>query len=99
MPAIIAALLGGLINIVGTLAGRVLVALGIGVVTYSGINTAIDFLKSQAISGLSALPADLVGIIAYMKVGVCINILSSAYLARLALNGMTSGSFKKWVLK
>ena len=36
MPAFIAALLGGLITVVGTMAGRVLVSLGIGVVTYVG---------------------------------------------------------------
>ena len=78
MPAILAALLGGLINIVGTMAGRVLVALGIGVVTYSGISATLNWLKTEAIQSVSGLPAEVIGFIAYMKVGVCINIIFSA---------------------
>ena len=37
MPVFIAAIGGVLINLVGTLAGRVLIALGISVVTYTGV--------------------------------------------------------------
>lgn len=37
MPAFLAALLGGLINIASTLTGRVLVALGLGVASYTGL--------------------------------------------------------------
>lgn len=99
MPAILAALLGGLINIVGTMAGRVLVALGIGVVTYSGISVTLNWLKTEAIQSVSGLPAEVIGLIAYMKVGVCINIIFSAILIRAALNGLTGDTMKRWVLK
>ena len=99
MPAILAALLGGLINIVGTMAGRVLVALGIGVVTYSGMRVTLEWLKTQAVQSVSGLPAELIGLIAYMKVGVCINIIFSAILIRAALNGLTGDKMKRWVLK
>ena len=99
MPTFIAALGGLLINLVGTLAGRALIALGISVVTYSGVNVTMNALKAQAISSFSALPAEVFGILGIMKVGQCISIITSAIVARLVLNGLTGDTFKKWVHK
>lgn len=99
MPIFLAALGGVLINIAATVAGRVLIALGIGVVTYTGLDASTTWLKGQALSSLEGLPADLVALIAFLKVGVCINIITSAIAARFVLEGLTNGSFKKWVLK
>lgn len=99
MPIFIAALGGMLINLVGSLVGRVLVALGIGLVTYTGVSSSLDFLKSQAISSFASLPAEMMAIIGLMKVGVCISIVTSAITARLVLNGLTGGTFKRWVHK
>ena len=99
MPIFIAAIGGMLINIAGTLAGRVLIALGISVVTYTGMSTGLDWIKSQALSSFALLPPEMLSIVAYMKVGVCISIVSSAVAARLVLNGLTGGTFKKWVSK
>lgn len=99
MPVFIAALGGMLINLVGTLAGRVLVALGISVVTYTGISIALDAIKSQAISSFTALPPEMLSIITMMRVGQCISIVSSAIVARLVLNGLTGDTVKRWVGK
>lgn len=99
MPAIVAALLGGLISITKTLVGRVLVALGIGAVTYSGITTALDYAKSQALSALSAGPAELAQLLGFLGVGEFISIISSALLARLVLTGLSSGALKRFVLQ
>ncbi|MBI3102760.1 MAG: DUF2523 domain-containing protein [Burkholderiales bacterium] len=99
MPIFIAAIGGMLINVVGTLAGRVLIALGISVVTYTGINASLDTLKMQAISNFSGLPSELFSLVAYLKVGQCISIVSSAIAARMLLDGITSDTFKRWVLK
>lgn len=99
MPAIIAAIGGMLLNIVGSLVGRVLVALGISVVTYTGIIATIDSLRDDAIAALNGLPGELLGLLAYMKVGVAISIITSAITARLVLMGLTSGTFKRWVIK
>ena len=57
MPVFIAALGGMLINIVGSLVGRVLVALGMAVVTYTGVNASLEAMKTQAIQSFAALPA------------------------------------------
>lgn len=99
MPVFIYALGGMLISVVGTLAGRVLVALGIGVVTYTGMNTALGWIKTQAITSFALLPADVMNIVGMMKVGVCISIVTSAIMARLVLSGLTSDTVKKWVIK
>lgn len=99
MPVFIAAIGGMLINIVGTLVGRVLIALGMGVATYTGLSTALDALKQQAVQQFSALPPEVLGMLGAMKVGVAISIVCSAIAARLLLDGLNSGTFKKWVIK
>lgn len=97
MPLFVAALLGGLINIAGTLAGRVLISLGFGVVAYTGISTSLAFVKTQAVGAFQGLPADMVQLLSYMKVGESISIISSALLVRLALNGLTGDTIKRLV--
>lgn len=99
MPLLIAAIGGMLINLVGTLVGRVLIALGISVVTYTGLSLTLDWMKSQAVSALGGLPAEALGMLSTMKVGVAISIVTSAILARQVLNGLTGDTMKKWVGK
>lgn len=102
MPIFLAALLGGLSGAAGSLVGRVLVSLGLGFVTFSGINTLIDWAKTSLVSSLTGLPADAVGLLTTMRVGVAISMLFSALLMRLALNGLTSvasGSVTRMVQK
>lgn len=99
MPAILLALGTLLLQIVGSMAGRVLVALGIGVATYTGISTTAGWVKSQAVSALLGLGPEVVGILGMLKVGVCINIIFSAMLARAVINGIQGDTFKRWVHK
>lgn len=88
-----------LINIAASLVGRVLVALGMGIVTYTGINAALDALKTQAIQQFASLPPEVFGMLSVMKVGVAISIVTSAIAAKLLLDGLTSDTFKRWTLK
>lgn len=90
------ALLGGLINIAGTLTGRVLIALGISVATYSGINASLDFLKSGAVSAMLSLPPQVVGMLSLMKVGSCVSMMVSAVVVRMTLQGLKDGVMKAW---
>ncbi|MDQ0608899.1 hypothetical protein QFZ83_003070 [Variovorax sp. W1I1] len=99
MPAVLLALGTLLLQIVGSLAGRVLVALGIGVATYTGLNTTFTWLKSQAVSAFLGLGPEVVGILGMLKVGVCINIIFSAMLARAVINGIQGDTFKRWIHK
>ena len=97
MPAILAMLGGMLINITGSIVGQVLVALGIGVATYTGIDITLDWLKAQAVSNFQVLDPRIVGMLGVLKVGECISIVTSAMLARATINGVQSGTFKRWV--
>lgn len=99
MPVFVAAIAGALINIVGTLVGRVLVALGMAVVTFTGINASLDALKTQAITSFQGLPPEVFGMLSTMKIGVAISIVTSAIGARLLLDGLTSDTLKRWTFK
>lgn len=99
MPAFIAMLWGALVTLTGSLAGRVLIALGLSVVTYTGVSASLDFLKSQAITAMGGAGSQVLGMLGVMKVGECISILFSAMLTRQIGQGLTSDSVKRWVLK
>lgn len=88
MPVFIASVLGGLLNVAGSLVGRVLIALGLTVVSYTGVDTVLGKLKADAIGALMGLPPDLVAMLGYMKVGVCISIIASAVAVRMGLSGL-----------
>lgn len=99
MPAIIAMLLGGLINVAGTIAGRVLIALGIGVVTYTGMSSLVGQLQGSIVTAFSALPSELLAVVYALKVGQALGIIMAATSARLVLNGLTSEGFKRFVVR
>lgn len=90
-------LLGGLAAMVPTLVGQVLIAAGIGVATYTGVDVALSWLKTGAVTALLGLPSELIGVLALMKVGSCISMVASAILVRAGLQGMQSGTVKNWV--
>lgn len=99
MPAIVWAIGSLLVSLAGSLAGRVLIGLGIGVVTYTGMSTSLNFLKTQAVNAFHQLPPEVLGMLGVLRVGQCISIVSSAMVARLVINGVQSDTFKRWVLK
>jgi len=89
---------GVLIAITGNIVGRVLASLGLSVVTYVGISRAMTWLRDQIVSSLSALPPDVVQLLGLMKVGTCLTILFSCMFASMLLTGMSSDTFKKWII-
>ena len=90
---------GVLLSIVGSLVGRVLTALGVGVIAYVGISSSIGWLKTGAVSALLALPPVVVGILSTLQVGSCVSMVFSAMLIRFTLQGMQSDTVKSWVKK
>lgn len=99
MPLFVAALLGGLVNIAGTLAGRVMIALGFGAVTYTGLSTSLAWLKTQAVSSFAGMGTEVVQLLAALKVGESISIVTSAILVKQLLNGLSSDAVKRFILK
>lgn len=99
MPVFIAAIGGMLINLVGTLVGRVMIALGISVITYTGMSTSLEWLKTNALQAVSGLPSQVIQILGILRVGQCISIVFSAILARMIIQGLQGDTIKKWVTK
>lgn len=91
MPLILAALWSTLAAAVGTLVGKVLVSLGIGFVTFSGVTALLTWAKNTFLAGVGGLPADAVGILYTAKVDVCVSMLLSALTIRLTLAGLSAG--------
>lgn len=96
MPALIAALWTGFLAVLTSAAGQVVVALGMGVVTYTGVDTSLTFFKTMAIQHLAALPPTVYQLLGYMKVGVCVSMIMSATVMRLTIGGLKSGVIKRW---
>lgn len=97
MPIWVASLMGGLVQVAGTLVGRVLLALGVSFLSYQGIDTSLTWLSSQIASAFAGLPAQVVSVLSAAGVGSALGIVMSALAARLVLDSLTSG--KKMVFK
>lgn len=102
MPAFIGWLLGGIAASLGTWVGRVLVSLGISYVTYTGVDVLLSSTKGSALDGLAALAATspvAAAFVGALQVGTCVNILFSAYVARVAVRGLSGGTLTRMVNK
>jgi len=102
MPWLIAAIWTAFRAMLPSLAGQVLLALGIGVITTVGVNAGIGAFKSQMLSALQGLPAASVQMLGLMKVGVCVSMLFGALVSRMARKGMQAaagGTLKSWTKK
>ena len=99
MPLFLASLLGGLVTVAGSIVGRVLIALSIGYVSYSGLSALLDALRGQVIGYLTGAPAQVVAIMGLLKVDVALSVVFSAYAARLILAGLTSDKITRMVFK
>lgn len=100
MPLFISAILGGLIEIAGSLVGRVLIALGFGFVEYTGISVLVDSVKQQALSlvanvGASSL-AEWAG---FFRIDVHISVILSAIGVKVALNALGGDKIRRLVQK
>lgn len=99
MPLLIPVFLGALAAAAGSIAGRVLIALGISAVTYVGVQASLGWAESFIASRWSALPAQAVAVLGALRVGEDIGIIFGACLAKMTLNGLTSDSFTVWRTK
>lgn len=88
LAALFATLGGVLINASRSMVIQALIALGISVITYQGVDTSITWLKTQALASISGLPSDLIALLAYLGVGQAINIIFSAMVMRMTLQGI-----------
>ena len=94
----IAALWGALATAMGSLIGRALIALGIGFVTYKGIDLGIASLKTQVVNGVNSLPADALNLVGYLWLDKALTVIFSGVVTSLSMRAV-GGSVKKMVFK
>lgn len=99
MHIFLSALIGALITAAGSLVGRVLLSLGIGMVVFTGLDASITWARDFTMGQLAGTGGNTVKVIGALKIGTVVSILASAYTARLLLNGLQGGTIKKWVNK
>lgn len=97
MPVFIGALIGALIDIAGTLVGKVLVSLGLGYAVFTGVDASIAWARDYTIASISGMGGVAVGIAATLKVGVFVSMVASAFVVRLTLVGLQSGTMRRMV--
>ena len=93
------AVIGLLVQVVGTLAGKALIGLGIGYATYKGIDTFVIAGKAQFFSSITGLDPATVQTMGVLQIGTAVNMLCSAILTRLAIKGMTGGAMTAMRIK
>lgn len=73
------------VGIIGSIAKRVLSALGIGVVSYVGFDQLLSYVLGRLKHHLSELPAAALSLAGKANVDIAINIVFSAYAVSLTL--------------
>lgn len=74
-----------LLSIAGPIITRVLIQLGIGIVSYAAISTAVASLVNSAKSYYLGLPADVLSILSMSGASDAFGIITAAIMARLSL--------------
>lgn len=82
-----------LMGLIGPLARQLLVSLGIGLVTFVGMDAAVGGALSAAKSSLSGLPAAVTSVMALAGFFTAFSVLAGAMVARVSL--MTLKRFGK----
>lgn len=98
MPLLMS-LLGGLLTIAGSMVGRILLALGMGYVSYSGFDLLVGWLLNQIKSDISSMPAEVVQFLAYLWVDRAITMVFAAYSAAIVVKLAGSTKITKLVTK
>ncbi|WP_404302694.1 DUF2523 domain-containing protein [Alicycliphilus denitrificans] len=100
MPWIASVFLAGLLQLVSSFVGRVLVALGFGYVEYVGISTLVDTVKTQATGLLSSVGASsLAEWAGFFRIDQHISIVISAIGVKVLLNSLGGDKVRRLVQK
>lgn len=86
-----------LLSLAGPLVVQVLVALGVGVVTVSGVDLAVNQAMAWCTSAVGGIPADLLNVLAIGGFFQGMSYIGGAFAARIAMAGV-AGAFKKFFL-
>ena len=94
LPALIGALAGAM----GSLIGRAVIALGIGYVTYKGLDVMIGALRDNVVAQVSGLSGQALQFVSFLYVDKALSMIMSAVVISLSMR-LISGGVKKMVVK
>lgn len=83
----------------GPMIGRVLLALGMGYVSYKGFDTSITWLLNSIKSSISSMPAEIISFLGWLWLDKAISMIFSAYAAASLVKLAGSASVTKLVSK
>lgn len=99
MQIFIGWIVGGFLAAAASFVGRFLISLGIGYVTYQGLDILLTGIQTQIFINLNNPLPEVNAALNMLNIGKCINVTFSAIIARNLLNGLTGGSITKAVIK
>jgi len=74
-----------LLSLVKPLISRILIALGIGLVSVVGINSVIDQIKNALVNNIGGLPADVFGLFMLAGMGQALGIITGAITTKILI--------------
>ncbi|MEK7882965.1 DUF2523 domain-containing protein [Methyloversatilis sp. NSM2] len=99
LPFLLPLTIGGwLLLAVNSLVGRVLIGLGLGLVTYNALDPLLNELRDRFFSELYGVPADVLGFVGLLKIGEAVQIIFAALVTKL-FTVAAQGAIKRWVVK
>jgi hypothetical protein len=99
MPVFLAGLIGALLTFVASAVGRVLLAMGLGYVVFTGLTTSISWLQSQIQTSFGGMDAVVVNFMAWLWVDKAISMLFSAWTVAITFKLAGSTALRKLVQK
>lgn len=98
MPWIVAVLVGLLARSFESLVARMIIAIGIGVVTATGVDAALGALRSQSLTMLTGVPGAWAGLLGLAKVDVCVSMLMGAVISAYGVR-LVGGALSRFTAK
>lgn len=86
-----------LISMVSPLVLRIVAALGMSVLAFTGVDTALTALIAQAQSNWSGLAADVLGLAGVAGIPACLGLIAGAMSSRVGM--WVAASAARWVVK
>lgn len=83
---------GALLRIAGSLVYRVLAALGMGVLSFTGMEATFTAFRAGAVSAFTALPPEVLSILSELQVGSCISMVFSTMVMRATFEALFGGA-------
>ncbi|OQS30912.1 hypothetical protein B0T40_24070 [Chromobacterium haemolyticum] len=95
MPAWLIPIVWGVITaLLNSVISRVLAALGVGSVTFFGVNFVMSKVRSALLGMTAGFGSDAMNILGMSGLGVCISVILSAFTIRMTLSGIDkAGNF------